>query len=78
TNAKISTAQYMEQLDTIMESDGETEVIMIYTTKKDGVGEIHMMKRTPKRVLSCIAKPNEQVPDGRLGQVGNSNSTAKT
>jgi hypothetical protein len=54
----------MEQLDVIMESDGETEmteVIMIDTTKKDGVGEIRMMKRTPKRSLSCIAKPKEQV-----------------
>ena len=58
----------MEQLDVIMESDGETEVIMIDTTKKDGIGETRMMKRTPKRVLSCIAKPKEQV--------GNSNSKA--
>ncbi|MFM7728916.1 MAG: hypothetical protein ACKO7B_19620 [Flavobacteriales bacterium] len=62
------------ELDTIMESDGETEIIMIDTTKKDGVGETLMMKRTPKKVLTCIDKPKEQVSDRRPGQVGNSKS----
>ena len=68
TKAKISTAQYME-LDTIMESDGESVTIMIDTSKKDGVGEIIRRKRTPKKVLMSQAKPKEQV--------GNSNSKAK-
>ncbi len=37
--SKITTAEYLE-LDTIMESDDESVIIMIDTTKKDGVGEV--------------------------------------
>jgi hypothetical protein len=57
------------ELDTIMESDGESVTIMIDTSKKDGIGEIIRRKRTPKKVLRSQAKPKEQV--------GNSNSKAK-
>ncbi len=57
------------ELDTIMESDGESVTIMIDTSKKDGIGEVIRRKRTPKKVLRSQAKPKEQV--------GNSNSKAK-
>ena len=50
----------MEQLDVIMESDSEmTEAIVIDTTKKDGVGDILRVKRTPRRVLACMTNPKE-------------------
>ena len=57
------------ELDTIMESDGESVTIMIDTSKKDGVGEIIRRKRTPKRIPKSQAKPKEQV--------GNTDSKAK-